>query len=365
MVKVKGCQHGIVDAISGHFILKPSLDEQAVYQAKINQLDQESQQLQALIHKNTQSKDGVKVELAANIGRPEDLEMAIKNGAEGIGLYRTEFLYMDSDTMPSEEAQFKAYKFVLEKMAPKQVVVRTMDIGGDKTLPYMTMPQEMNPFLGYRAIRLCLDQEALFRMQLRALLRASIYGQLRIMFPMIASLDEFRQAKRIFESVKEELIQQGHSVSSDIQLGMMIEIPAAALLADHFAKEVDFFSIGTNDLIQYTMAADRMNERISYLYQPFNPSILRLIKFVIDAAHKEGKWVGMCGEMAGEAAAAPLLLAMGLDEFSMSAASILKQRHLIRKLDSQVGQSILDRILNETCTQEEVQRLLEAIIAES
>jgi phosphotransferase system enzyme I (PtsI) len=269
----------------------------------------------------------------------------LNNGAEGIGLYRTEFLYMGREQLPTEEEQFEAYKTVLERMEGKPVVVRTLDIGGDKELPYLDLPKEMNPFLGFRAIRLCLDMQDMFRTQLRALLRASVYGNLKIMFPMIATLDEFRQAKAILLEEKEKLIAEGIAVSDDIEVGMMVEIPAAAVLADQFAKEVDFFSIGTNDLIQYTMASDRMNERVSYLYQPYNPAILRLISNVIDAAHKEGKWVGMCGEMAGEELAVPILLAFGLDEFSMSATSILRVRSQLKKLSKQEASRLKEQIL--------------------
>ena len=250
------------------------------------------------------------MELAANIGTPKDVAGVLANGGEAVGLYRTEFLYMDSADFPTEDEQYEAYKAVLESMAGKPVVVRTMDIGGDKELPYLELPHEMNPFLGYRAIRISLDQRDMFKTQLRALLRASVHGNLRIMFPMIATLSEFRSAKSFYEEVKAELVAEGVAVADGIQVGIMIEIPAAAVLAHQFAKEVDFFSIGTNDLIQYTMAADRMNEQVSYLYQPYNPSILTLIKHVIDASHAEGKWTGMCGEMAGDQTAVPLLLGM-------------------------------------------------------
>src|SRR5699024_11071216 len=245
---------------------------------------------------------------------------------EGIGLYRTEFLYMGRNEIPSEEEQYEAYKEVLERLDGKPVVVRTLDVGGDKELPYLDLPKELNPFLGYRAIRMTLDNQELFRTQLRALLRASAHGNLKIMFPMIATIEEFNQAKALFVEEKNKLKDEGFQVKDDIEVGIMIEIPSAAIIADQFAKEVDFFSIGTNDLIQYTMAADRMNEAVSYLYQPYHPALLRLIKTVIDASHKEGKWTGMCGEMAGDEKAVPLLLGLGLDEFSMSASSVLKAR---------------------------------------
>jgi phosphotransferase system enzyme I (PtsI) len=267
---------------------------------------------------------------------------------------------MGRTEMPNEEVQFNAYKTVLERMEGKPVVVRTLDIGGDKELPYLDMPKEMNPFLGFRAVRLCLDRTDIFSTQLRALLRASVYGNLRIMFPMIATLDEFRQAKALLMEEKAKLIAEGIEVSDNIEIGIMVEIPATAVLADQFAKEVDFFSIGTNDLIQYTMAADRMNERVSYLYQPYNPSILRLVKMVIDAAHKEGRWAGMCGEMAGDTTAIPLLLGLGLDEFSMSATSILPARSLISKLSKAEMEELAAQALQKSTAQEVVE-LVQAI----
>ena len=285
-----------------------------------------------LKNKKTITLDGIQVEVAANIGTPKDVESVLENGGEGVGLYRTEFLYMERDTLPTEEEQFQAYKQVLEKMGDKPVVVRTLDIGGDKQLPYLNLPEEMNPFLGFRAIRLCLEEQTIFRTQLRALLRASTFGNLKIMFPMIATLEEFREAKKLLLEEKEQLQQEGTLVSEQIEIGIMVEIPSTAILADQFAKEVDFFSIGTNDLIQYTMAADRMNESVAYLYQPYHPAILRLVKMVIDASHAQGKWTGMCGEMAGDTIAIPLLIGLGLDEFSMSAPSMLKARNQINQL---------------------------------
>ncbi|HEY4553372.1 MAG TPA: phosphoenolpyruvate--protein phosphotransferase, partial [Bacillaceae bacterium] len=289
------------------------------------------------------------------IGTPKDLEGVRANGAEGIGLYRTEFLYMGRDQLPTEDEQYQAYKEVLEGMEGKPVVVRTLDIGGDKQLPYLDLPDEMNPFLGHRAIRLCLDHQELFRTQLRALLRASVHGNLKIMFPMIATLDEFREAKTILLEEKSRLQETGAGISDLIELGIMVEIPSTAILADQFAKEVDFFSIGTNDLIQYTMAADRMNERVSYLYQPYNPSILRLVKMVIDAAHAEGKWAGMCGEMAGDEIAIPLLLGLGLDEFSMSATSILKARTQMKDLSQKEMKHLAEEALHKQTAEQVVQ----------
>ncbi|MRV17658.1 phosphoenolpyruvate--protein phosphotransferase, partial [Staphylococcus aureus] len=322
----------IVDGLNGDVIVNPTEDELIAYQDKRERYFADKKELQKLRDADTVTVDGVHAELAANIGTPNDLPGVIENGAQGIGLYRTEFLYMGRDQMPTEEEQFEAYKEVLEAMDGKRVVVRTLDIGGDKELSYLNLPEEMNPFLGYRAIRLCLAQQDIFRPQLRALLRASVYGKLNIMFPMVATINEFREAKAILLEEKENLKNEGHDISDDIELGIMVEIPATAALADVFAKEVDFFSIGTNDLIQYTLAADRMSERVSYLYQPYNPSILRLVKQVIEASHKEGKWTGMCGEMAGDETAIPLLLGLGLDEFSMSATSILKARRQINGL---------------------------------
>ncbi|HCW9374414.1 phosphoenolpyruvate--protein phosphotransferase [Staphylococcus aureus] len=347
----------IVDGLNGDVIVNPTEDELIAYQDKRERYFADKKELQKLRDADTVTVDGVHAELAANIGTPNDLPGVIENGAQGIGLYRTEFLYMGRDQMPTEEEQFEAYKEVLEAMNGKRVVVRTLDIGGDKELSYLNLPEEMNPFLGYRAIRLCLAQQDIFRPQLRALLRASVYGKLNIMFPMVATINEFREAKAILLEEKENLKNEGHDISDDIELGIMVEIPATAALADVFAKEVDFFSIGTNDLIQYTLAADRMSERVSYLYQPYNPSILRLVKQVIEASHKEGKWTGMCGEMAGDETAIPLLLGLGLDEFSMSATSILKARRQINGLRKNEMTELANRAV-DCATQEEVIELV-------
>ncbi len=355
----------IVDAFDGVVILNPTADEIKQYEAKRAAYEDQKVEWAKLVKADSVTKDGKHIELAANIGTPKDVVGVLENGADGIGLYRTEFLYMDSADFPTEDEQYEAYKTVLESMNGKGVVVRTMDIGGDKELPYLELPEEMNPFLGYRAIRISLDQTDMFKTQLRALLRASVHGDLRIMFPMIATLQEFRSAKKIYDEMKTELISEGVKVSETIQVGIMVEIPAAAVLAKQFAKEVDFFSIGTNDLIQYTMAADRMNERVSYLYQPYNPSILTLIKNVIDASHAEGKWTGMCGEMAGDQTAVPLLLGMGLDEFSMSATSILQTRSLISKLDSEKMVALADKAINECGTAEEVVALVEEAVSQA
>jgi phosphotransferase system enzyme I (PtsI) len=319
----------IVDGITGDVIINPSEEVLAEYKAKKEKFQAEQEELKKLIDVKTTTKSGRRIEVCGNIGKPEDVLGVIANGGDGVGLFRTEFLYMDRDSAPTEDEQFESYKFVLEKMEGKQVVIRTLDIGGDKTLPYLPLPEEMNPFLGYRAIRLCLDRKEIFKVQLRALLRASVYGKLAVMFPMISGLQEFEQAKEVVDECKAELKAEGKEYSEDIQWGIMVEIPAAAVYADELAKHVDFFSIGTNDLIQYTLAADRMSEKVSYLYNPMHPAVLRLIKMTIDGAHKHGKWVGMCGEMAGDETAIPTLVEYGLDEFSMSATSILNAKKIM------------------------------------
>ena len=358
--KVKEGDILAVNGIEGDVIIDPTDEQKAEFEKAGADYAAQKAEWEKLKNAETVTADGKHFELAANIGTPKDLVGVHNNGGEAVGLYRTEFLYMDSPDFPTEDDQYEAYKAVLEGMEGKPVVVRTMDIGGDKELPYLQLPHEMNPFLGYRALRISLSEQGdeMFRTQMRALLRASVHGNLRIMFPMVATLKEFRAAKAIFEEEKQKLISEGKEVSDTIQVGIMIEIPAAAVLADKFAKEVDFFSVGTNDLIQYTMAADRMNERVSYLYQPYNPSILRLIKNVIDAAHAEGKWAGMCGEMAGDQTAVPLLVGMGLDEFSMSATSILKTRSLMKRLDTAKMAELADRALKECDTMEEVVELV-------
>ena len=362
--KVKAGDILAVNGIEGDVIVHPTEEQKANFIQAGEAYAAQKAEWEKLKHAETVTADGKHFELAANIGTPKDLTGVHNNGGEGVGLYRTEFLYMDSSDLPTEDAQFEAYKEVLEGMAGKPVVVRTMDIGGDKELPYLKLPHEMNPFLGYRALRISLSTlgEGMFRTQLRALLRASVHGNLRIMFPMVATLKEFRAAKKMYDEEKAKLIAEGVAVSETIQVGIMIEIPAAAILADRFAKEVDFFSIGTNDLIQYTMAADRMNERVSYLYQPYNPSILRLVKNVVDAAHAEGKWAGMCGEMAGDQTAVPLLMGIGLDEFSMSATSILKTRSLMKTLDTSKMKELADRALTECDTMEEVLELMQEYV---
>jgi len=348
----------ILDGMTGDVHINPTKELLDSYKEQQKAFDLQKAEWAKLKNEKSVTIDGHQVELAANIGTADDVEGALNNGAEGVGLFRTEFLYMGRDELPSEDVQFEAYKTVLENMGGKPVVVRTLDIGGDKELSYLKLPDEMNPFLGFRAIRLCLEEKDLFRTQLRALLRASAYGHLKIMFPMIATVQEFREAKALLLEEKEKLIQEGVRVSENIEVGIMVEIPSTAVLADQFAKEVDFFSIGTNDLIQYTMAADRMNERVSYLYQPYNPSILRLIQMVINAAHKEGKWAGMCGEMAGDETAIPILLGLGLDEFSMSASSILRARSLIRQLNLADMKQLAEKAV-QMSTSEEVVELVQ------
>ncbi|MDD3027936.1 MAG: phosphoenolpyruvate--protein phosphotransferase [Erysipelotrichaceae bacterium] len=352
----------VLDGKEGIVLVNPNeviIDE---YAAKRDAYITQRNELKKLVNEKTESTDGHHVELVANIGSISDLEAVKANGGEGVGLFRTEFLYMESASLPTEDQQFEVYKEVLETMEGKPVVVRTLDIGGDKEIAAIDMPHEMNPFLGVRAIRLCFEKPEIFRTQLRALLRASTYGDLRIMFPMIATLEEFRKAKAMLKEEEASLKAAGFEISDSYQVGIMIEIPAAAVNADQFAKEVDFFSVGTNDLVQYTFAADRMSNSINYLYQPFNPAILKLVKGVIEAAHANGKWAGMCGEMAGEPLAAPLLLGLGLDEFSMSATSILSQRKLIRSLSKAEMELLAAEALTKG-TMEEVVALVEEKVA--
>lgn len=353
----------IIDGINGEVIIHPSQSEIETYKERSMAYEQQKALWSNVKDKPSRSLDGRLVELAANIASTNDLDTVICNGGDGIGLFRTEFLYMGRNSLPTEEEQFEAYKRVLEAMQGKPVVIRTLDIGGDKELPYLNIPKEMNPFLGYRAIRLCLDQPEILKTQLRALLRASIHGNLKIMFPMIATINELRRAKQILVETKEALILEGVEISSHIEVGIMVEIPSVAVAAKQFAKEVDFFSIGTNDLIQYTFAADRMNENVSYLYQPYNPSLLSLIKMVIDAAHEEGKWVGMCGEMAGLQMALPLLLGLGLDEFSMNATGILPARYTIGKMNTSAASELAQKALNMS-TSEEVLDLVHQFMKE-
>lgn len=355
----------ILDGARGLIIVHPDQDTIAAYEEKKQKFEKRQEEMKLYKDKPTVTADGKHVELVANIGNPEDALGARNNGAEGVGLFRTEFLYMGRDNFPTEEEQYQAYTTVAETLGKeKPVVIRTLDIGGDKELPYLELPHEMNPFLGYRAIRICLDQVDLFKTQLRAILRASVHGNIKMMYPMIATLAELRQANAILDETKAELDKEGIAYNKDMEVGMMVEIPAAAIIADQLAKEVDFFSIGTNDLVQYTMAADRMNEKVSHLTQPFNPAVLRLIRMVIDAAHKEGKWAGMCGEMAGNLTAIPILLGLGLDEFSMSASSVLPARVLLSRLSREDMQDIAAQALmmeHEDEIQRFVQERVEAV----
>lgn len=340
----------IIDGTTGLCILNPDQNTLKEYRKKQVLEQEEKQFLQVYANKPAITKDGFQVEIAANIGTVEEAKAVIEQGAEGIGLYRTEFLFMSRQEMPDEEVQFQAYKEVLEIMGEKPVVIRTLDIGGDKELPYLQFQKELNPFLGYRAIRLSLDKKELLVTQLRAILRASIYGNAKIMFPMISSIEEWRQAKEIYEESRLELQKEGVTVNHAIELGIMVEIPSAALLAKRFAKEVDFFSIGTNDLVQYTLAVDRMNEKVAYLYDHFHPAVINLLKEIVDAAHAEGKWVGMCGGMAGDPLAVPLLLALGLDELSMSGTSLQKVKQVISRVDRSKCLSLFEEILEFNTT---------------
>ena len=362
MANVKHGDTIILDAKQGEVIINPNENELEEYKAKRDEFLKEKAALQVLKDKPTITLDNHQVELVANIGNPADMDVANDNGCEGVGLLRSEFLYMDkTDGFPTEDEQFEAYKEVLEKANGKRVVVRTLDIGGDKKLPYFEFDPEMNPFLGYRAIRLCLDRKDIFKDQVRALLRASVYGKLAIMFPMIATVNEFVNAKNFVLEQKEALINEGIKVSDEIEIGMMVEIPASAVLADEFAKYADFFSIGTNDLIQYSMAADRMSQKVSYLYQPLNPAILRLVKMTIDGAHSQGKWCGMCGEMGGDPMAAPVLLGLGLDEFSMSSSRILPTRKIITSLNSNEMKELADKAI-KCHTEQEVVDLVKTVL---
>ncbi|MEY8442453.1 phosphoenolpyruvate--protein phosphotransferase [Lactobacillaceae bacterium 24-114] len=347
----------IVDGIHGKVVVRPSVKELDHYQRLAADFRREQQSWGELRDQPTVSTDGRHYQIVANVGSPTDISAAQKNGAEGIGLLRTEFLYANNKQLPSENEQTSAYKQILTEMNQQLVVARTLDVGGDKQLPMIDLPKEENPALGYRAIRVGLNQEKFLRTQLRALLRASVYGQLAIMFPMIATVEEFRTAREILDEEKQRLQQEGFDVAQNIEVGMMLEVPSAAVMADTFAREVDFFSIGSNDLIQYLFAADRGNPYVSNLYQELHPAVLRLIKQIIDAAHAEGKWVSLCGEMAANPLATPLLIAMGLDEFSMNSVSILQTRALINRLNTRQLQPLVHRALNAT-TASEVQQMI-------
>ena len=353
----------ILDAVNNRVYVNPTqaeIDELKTLEAK---LAEEKAELAKLKDLPAVTLDGHKVDVVANIGTIRDCEGAHRNGAEGVGLYRTEFLFMDRDQLPSEEEQFIAYKEVVEAMEGRLVVLRTMDIGGDKELPYLNLPKEMNPFLGWRAVRIALDRREILHAQLRAVLRASAFGKLAVMFPMIISVEEIRELKSVLETLKAELRAEGKAFDENIQVGVMVETPSAAVNAKFLAKEVDFFSIGTNDLTQYTLAVDRGNELISHLYNPMSPSVLSLIKQVIDASHAEGKWTGMCGELAGDERATLLLLGMGLDEFSMSAISVPRIKKLIRHVNYQEVKALADEALQKP-TAAEIEQLIQAFLAE-
>lgn len=355
---VKSGDMVIVDGLHGNIIVDPSQAEIDEYQKKATAFEKERAEWAKLVDAPSVSKDGKHFEIAANIGTPDDVADAVKQGADGVGLFRSEFLYMSSDHLPTEDEQFEAYKKAVVGMKGKPVVVRTLDIGGDKPLDYLPLPEEMNPFLGYRAIRICLHRPDIFKTQLRALIRASEFGPVEIMFPMIATLAELRQAKSIYQECKDELQKDHPGLGDNVKIGMMIEVPLAALYADQLAKEVDFFSIGTNDLIQYCFAADRGNDAVSYLYQPLNPAFLRLIKHVIDAAHANNTKAAMCGEMAGDQLAMPLLLGMGLDEYSMSASSILRTRSMMKDLDTKECAKWANDAINLCYTADEVEEMV-------
>ena len=351
--------YAAIDGERGEIYLNPTKKEKEKLEELQENLLKEKEELEKFRDAVTKTTDGYVVELAANIGTPADADIALKNTAEGVGLFRSEFLYMDSENMPTEEEQFEAYKEVAEKMEDKPVIIRTLDIGGDKELKYLHLEKEANPFLGYRAIRLCLDNVTLFKTQLKAILRASVYGNLSIMFPMISSIEELREAKKILEECKKELDIKKLPYKRHIKVGIMIEIPSAALISYGLAKECDFFSIGTNDLIQYTVAVERGNEKISKLYTKFHPAVIRLIKQAIDGAHNAGIFCGMCGEAAGDELFIPLLIGLGLDEFSMNSNSILKARKRISELEKYDCKELAEEILGLTSAEDVEKKLKE------
>lgn len=345
--QVKDGDEVIVDGNEGVVLVAPSAEEHDQYDAKRTQFLKEKKDLEQYIGKPTVTKDGVSIELVANIGKPEDVEKVLQYDGEGIGLFRTEFLFMDRTAMPTEEEQFEAYKKVAIAMNGKPVIIRTLDIGGDKEIPYMGLQKDENPFLGYRAIRFCLDRkDDVYRPQLRALLRASAFGQIKIMIPMVTCIEEIREAKALIEEIKKELDEKGIAYNKDIKVGIMVETAAASLMADVFAKEVDFFSIGTNDLTQYTMSVDRGNEKVSYLYSTFNPAVLRSIRNIIKCGREAGIMVGMCGEAASDPLMIPLLLAFGLNEFSMSSSAILRARKMITGYSQAELQAVADKAMS-------------------
>ena len=341
-----------INGTTGEIFLNPSKEECEKLEKIKENSKKQKEQLENYKNQISATKDGHHIELLANIGGEKDVELVINNTAEGVGLFRSEFLYMNSEDFPTENEQFEVYKKVAEKLQNKRIIIRTLDIGGDKELKYMKLPKEQNPFLGYRAIRIFLDNRALFKVQLRAILRASKYGNLAIMLPMISSLEELVEAKKVIQEVKEELKAKQIEFNENIEIGIMIEIPSAAIMSDVLAKECDFFSIGTNDLIQYTMAVERGNEKVANLYSHFHPAIIRLIKYVIDNAHKNHILCGMCGEAAGDLQFIPILIGLGLDEFSMNANKILPARKLIRELDFKECQKLAEEVLKLSSTEE-------------
>ncbi|OQP34635.1 phosphoenolpyruvate-protein phosphotransferase PtsI [Pantoea latae] len=360
---VKNGDFLILDGVNNKVYVNPSESELEELKAVQSQYLSEKHELAKLKDLPAITLDGHQVEVCANIGTVRDVAGAERNGAEGVGLYRTEFLFMDRDSLPTEDEQFQAYKAVAEAVGSQAVIVRTMDIGGDKDLPYMNLPKEENPFLGWRAIRIAMDRKEILHAQLRAILRASAFGKLRIMFPMIISVEEVRSLKAELELLKAQLREEGKAFDETIEVGIMVETPASAVIARHLAKEVDFFSIGTNDLTQYTLAVDRGNDLISHLYNPMTPSVLGLIKQVIDASHAEGKWTGMCGELAGDERATLLLLGMGLDEFSMSAISIPGIKKIIRNTNFEDAKALAEQALAQP-TAEELMNLVNKFIKE-
>lgn len=357
--QVKNGERMIVDGFSGTAIVEPIAQQVEHYQQLASQYAAEKLQWAKLVDSPSVTKDGQQLTISANIGSSNDIPAAVNNGADEIGLFRTEFLYMKSEHLPTEEEQLRAYQDAVESLRGKALVVRTLDIGGDKPLTFMPLPHELNPFLGYRAIRISLDRPSMFRTQLRALIRASQFGQINIMFPMITTLEELRSAKKIYYEEREKLRQDYPHVGANIKLGIMIEVPLAALYAERLAKEVDFFSIGTNDLIQYCFAADRGNVAVSYLYQPLNPPFLKLIDHIIKSGHQHNTTVAMCGEMAGDRLALPLLMGMGLDEYSMSATSILRTRSMMRNLDIKECQQLYHEAVTKCETANQVHDLVE------
>lgn len=344
--KIKDGEAIIIDGNEGLILINPTPEEIEKYKKKSYEYERFKNKIKEMKGLKSISKDGVKIGLAANIGSPEDIDKVLENNAEAIGLYRTEFLYMNNNSLPSEEEQFKAYRVVAEKMKDKPVIIRTLDVGGDKDIPYLNLPKEMNPFLGYRAIRLCLDRKYLFKTQLRAILKASYYGNIKIMIPMISNIEEIRMAKRLLEEAKNELKYEKIPFNNNIELGIMVEVPAVAIHSDVFAKEVDFFSIGTNDLIQYTLAVDRENQDISYLYSHYDPAALKLIKMTIDNGHKAGIRVNMCGEAASDEKLIPVFLAMGLDELSMNPFSLPKSKWIVRNTSKEEIEPMIEPMLN-------------------